>query len=126
MDTDHVYSGPKASRRLTGVTYVEFSNADKASDFLKKFPKDDKLKLGTDFEVSVRPARTKVNWARNWALKQAADKLKEAPGVDRTKVVIQWTEKIRRVDVDGKAAFVQQPDDLHGSFSSDFSAMSLA
>ena len=112
IDIDHVYTGPRSSRKLTGVTYVEFSNADKAAEFLKKFDKDSKTKLGS-FEVSVRPARTKLNSARNWALKQAADVLKEAPGVDKAKVVIQWMEQPRRVDVAGAPAFVQQSDDLH-------------
>ena len=124
IDIDHVYTGPRSSRKLTGVTYVEFSNADKAAEFLKKFDKDNKTMLG-NFEVSVRPARTKLNSARNWALKQAADVLKEAPGVDKAKVVIQWMEQPRRVDVAGAPAFVQQRDDPHGTFSGTYSDLVL-
>ena len=73
----------------------------------------------------MRPARTKVNSARNWALKQAADVLKEALGVDKTKVVIQWLEQPRRVDVAGAPAFVQQRDDFHGTFSGAYSDLVL-
>ena len=73
--------------------------------------------------VHAKPALTKQNGARNWALREAAKLVKESPKSNTETVKIVWKE--RKVENDGIIVFIQLGDDLKGTFSGMFADFSL-
>ena len=90
------------------------------------YPKErNKVTLDGGFEVIVKPARSKMQGARNYALKQAAEILKKSELTRGKQVEIAWLEEPRCVKVAGAAAFKQAKGETRGRFEDGFAHLSL-
>ena len=67
---DCVFKSPRSSRVPTRLCLVEFSSADKMKAFLDQAKSNAFVVAGAT--ISLEPALSKINAARNWALKEAS------------------------------------------------------
>eukprot|EP00959_Pyramimonas_sp_CCMP1952_P194062 4058219-Pyramimonas_sp.AAC.1 len=70
--------------------------------------------------IAIKPAKSQVNLARDWALRKTAELLKTETGQDAK---IEWQTRI--VKVGETVAFEQGPSDLQGFFKHPFLRLSL-
>ena len=119
--------GPRNKRELTETTpvmFVDTSSRDQALNVIEtKYPKGPDQNLGAKIEIMgtqlfAARARTKIQKARNWALRKAYELIQvrvvsEVPGAV---VEFDWTMPVRKVLVNGESAFVQPKETLHGTF----------
>ena len=112
---DNFYSGPYSDRRINKASYVEFSSAEAANQFLKNVKEhhNSKSVIGGN-EVSFKPARTKLGGKRNHSIRTANELVSKHPQAVGKEVVIEWKE--RQVTVDGAPAFKQLKDQMGGDF----------
>ena len=106
---------------MTRASFVEFATAEEAQDFLKAAPSTTSFKNPND--LKIKPALTKINSRKNWALRRAEELIKQSPAAQEQSVRIDW--KSRSVTVNNTPAFVQMKDDLIGSFYAPFSALTI-
>ena len=62
-----ILKGPKNNRQPTKLSYAEFFSRDDVSEVMK-ITKDSSLKVGNE-SISPKHGLTKINGARNWALR---------------------------------------------------------
>ena len=86
----HFFKGPRNARVLSKVSYVEFISEDARSAFLHKVGGESAHVGGT--HVKIKNALTKVNAARNFALRQAEEKLKKDPRCLNSEVKAVWSK----------------------------------
>ena len=89
----------------------------------KKFPKPVDKKFGASVELNgskviAARARTKVQEARNWAIRKAEElvKVEVAKTSGQNIVKIEWEMPERKVSVNGGIVFKQAKDSLRGEF----------
>ena len=116
----NLWKGPYNDRKLGPVSFVEFGDKDTVKDFVKAVADSGLEVESAGKKLSVKPARTQKNSARNWALRKAEEVLKATSGTEGVKV--DWKE--RAVQANGEEAFKQGRDDL-GTFTSNFSHLAL-
>ena len=116
-----IFKGPKNARKPTKVSYIEFSSSDDAREVAKML-KNSPLVVGESI-IHPKPAITKQNAARNWALREAERLVKASPLSKSDTVKIVWDN--RNVENDGLPVFTQLKDDLKGIFSGVFADLTL-
>jgi hypothetical protein len=118
----NIYKGPRDKRTLTPNSYLEFPNNDRATDFLKNFPRGSMVKVGGQ-DVAIKPAITKINSQRNYSIRKAEEILKADPANQGKN--IESILKDRVVQVAGHIAFRQDKNELGGTFVGPYSHLSL-
>ena len=78
--------------------------------------------LAGDILVGTKPALSKLNGARNWALREAETLVKVSPAA-KEEIKIDWTG--RSVKHGTEIAFQQKKDDVKGSFIGVFADLML-
>ena len=118
--------GPRNKRELTETTLMNFIDNDARDAALKllekKYPKSENgfgvnvCILGTSL-VATR-ARLSSQKARNWAFRKAFELVKLRASTEFSDAVVEydWSMPIRKILVNGEAAFEQPKDSLRGSF----------
>ena len=114
------YRGPHNDLKLSNVGFVEFADKNTATAFLRDAKDANKLKITVvGKEVSVKPALTKLQESRNWAIKKAEELIKAAsPGVS----VVREKGTLK---VQDSAVFSQPKGDPRGIFSGAFAHLTL-
>ena len=74
-----------------------------------------------DQKLTVKAAKRKLNKQRDWPLRKAEALLKSS--ATNRLVKLEWSD--RNVTVDGIPAFVQQRNDLRGTFADPFATIQL-
>ena len=117
---------PRNKRELTETTLMNFIDNDARDAALKllekKYPKSENgfgvnvCILGTSL-VATR-ARLSSQKARNWAFRKAFELVKLRASTEFSDAVVEydWSMPIRKILVNGEAAFEQPKDSLRGSF----------
>lgn len=101
---------------------MQFVSEKCAQDFLSSAGgKGKRFQTESGASVILKPAKTKINASRDWALREAEKKLKAR--VPRSTIRIDW--KSRAVNVDSSAGFKQESGDLTGVFCAPFNDLSL-
>ena len=80
--------------------------------------------LSGGVKVTIKPALTKINSQRNWALRKAGDILKGDRRTSGKETKVNLNQE-RNVTVDGVPAFSQDPTDLRGSFLPPFNDLRI-
>jgi hypothetical protein len=123
-DIGNLYQGPHNDRKLKAVSYVEFGSDDVAREFLKTLPQGvGNVKLDGGKTVSAKPGISKVNAARNYALRKAEEMLKADPGSAGKGVTADLKERV--VKVGAHVAFAQLQKELGGTFAGGFAHLKL-
>ena len=119
--------GPRNKRELTEttiVTFVDSRTRDKALKVIEtKYPKGSDQNLGAKIEImgtqlfAVR-ARTKIQKARNLALRKAYELIQFRLASEFLGAVVKldWAMPVRKVLMNGESAFIQPKETLHGTF----------
>ena len=121
VSAGNFYTGPRSNRKLSQAGFVEFASDELREDFLKAVGTQTVTLAGGS--IKVKRARTKVNGARDYALRSASDKLKEAPEARGKNIKIEWKERVVKVGDD--EAFQQEKDELSGRFVGTFAHLRL-
>ena len=116
-----ILKGPKNNRQATKLSYAEFYSRDDVSEVMK-ITKDSSFKIG-DVSISPKKGLTKINGARNWALREAEKLIKEFMGGSQDDIKIDW--KKRTIEKGTTPLFDQQPSDLKGTFLGACSSLTL-
>eukprot|EP00973_Karenia_brevis_P035902 4953134-Karenia_brevis.AAC.1 len=119
--TGTFYKGPHNARQPTQTCYVEFADAEVAVAFLNKVKNESLEVNGSD--IKFKKALTKVNAARNWALRKAKDLIDDASEGHHKPVKIDWPS--RTVKANDVVAFSQIKSQLKGTFHAPFANLSL-
>ena len=128
-DVGNFYSGSwPDGRKLTKVSWVEFSSADVRREFLEatKLKKAQCTIGGKSLEI--KRAKTELAIQRDSFLRKAADALKSDSRCKGCKVEIEFTNqanRVRGVQVDGVYAYNQGKSDL-GKFLAPYDDLELA
>ena len=114
------------NRTMTPVGLIDVGNADLREHLVKTIEaKNLKISCGGK-ELTVTRAMTRSADARNKALRNAADALKEQAGLPAKDVVIEWIDsKGRGVKVKGQYAFEQPRGRDIGSFTDAYAHLKL-
>ena len=116
----HFFAGPRNSQKVTRASYLEFASPHDAGQFLDIAKLQRFVLQPSGKVILVKPAKSQVNSARDWALRKAAEILKSETGQDAK---IEWQS--RAVKVGENVAFEQGAGDLQGFFKHPFSRLSL-
>ena len=73
--------------------------------------------------IAIKKAMTKINAARNWALREAHTKITALDVARGAEVKIEWTERCVKHGAD--VVFTQTPGELKGTFSGIAAALIL-
>ena len=118
----HFFKGARGSRSSSSVSFAEFPTEDARDSFIRSVG-NGSVRVGNK-DVIVKKALSKINAARNTALRRAGDLIKaHANGKDKT-IKIEWVKE-RGVTVDGTFAFTQNKTELQGTFTSAFADLKL-
>ena len=101
---EHIYSGPKSNRKLTGISLVEFSSNQTAQNALSKLggPKSE-FQISDSVKLTVKSATSKINLKRNWSLCKAYELIKNSILSNIKEVKIEF--KNRKILIEGRDAF---------------------
>ena len=102
------------------MSFVEFHNKNTVKNFVKAVADSGLDMESASNKLSVKPATTQKNNARNWVLRKAEEVLKVTS--DTLGMKVDWKE--RAVGANGEEAFKQERDDL-GTFKGNFSHLVL-
>ena len=116
----NAYKGPRNNRVLSKVGFAEFISEDEARLFADLVKGQSFTVAGV--QIKVRPAKTKFNSSRDWALKKAEELLQ---GAASSSQVVKLSFSDRKVTVNNEDAFVQSKTDSRGSFCGDFTHLAL-
>ena len=122
--TGNFMKGPRNKRVVSPAAFVEFASADACREFLAEAK-------GTEFRLEnsartllkVKPATSKINEARNWALRRAEEQINASSFVNGK--VVKADFSLRTVNVGSTLAFEQKTADLDGTFLDRFSGLTL-
>ena len=99
---------------------MEFANnSDRELAF--RLLKDKQLKDGTGRIIECKRALTSMQRDRNTALVKAADLMKKSPHAGSNPVKLDWQN--RCVKVSDQPVFIQERDDVTGTFVSPFDTL---
>ena len=115
------FSGPRNNRVPSKVSFLEFATEDEAMKLLKEAPST--IRTDNGVELKLKPALTKINSKRNWALRRASELIQDTSEARLRSVKINW--KDRTVTLDGTAVFLQNKEDLYGSFADPFTYLQI-
>ena len=131
VNVETVMKGPRDKREPTETVVMEFFSRDVRDIVLKKIgdKKAPKITDGaTTIELkAIERARTRVQKARNWAMRKAHEMITtELAKVSGAKdLQFDWTMPKRKVLFNGEPVFVQDRDRLRGDFVGRFSSLVL-
>ena len=126
IGSGNFYSGPYDNKKITKVGYAEFASTDAAQDALAQL-KDRWFNAGGAV-ITVKPALTKLNGARNYALRKAEELIKQdaKTGSKPKKINYKTSESgVRNITVGGDVAFVQTKADTSGTCQPPYHTLSL-
>ena len=88
---DNFYSGPYSDRKISTASYVEFSSAEGAAQFLKtiKDNNNSKYHIGSSV-VTLKPARTKLAGKRNHSIRCANEAISKHTQAAGKEVKLDW------------------------------------
>ena len=113
----HEYEGKPGERVMKNVSYVEFASTDAAKSFMKEAGSGQFPIQG----ITVKPAMSKINRQRNYAIQKAEEMIKErAPGKE-----VKADLKQRIVTLEGSTVFEQTSSELGGTFRGTMSSLRL-
>ena len=87
-----------------------------------KITKDSSLKVGNE-SISPKYGLTKINGARNWALREAEKLIKDLMGGSPDDIETDWKKRI--IQKGTTTLFDQQPGELKGTFLGACSSLTL-
>ena len=122
VDFGHEYIGPYNNKKLSSVSWAEFSDNDAAKSFVKKTETDHVELQVEGVSMKIKLRRTKLQKKRNYCLHKAAELLKKS-GSSGDDVKIEWkieASKTRKVLFNGKTGFEQLQHDSMGTFTAPF------
>ena len=131
VNVETVMKGPRDKREPTETVVMEFFSRDVRDIVLKKIgdKKAPKITDGaTTIELkAIERARTRVQKARNWAMRKAHEMITtELVKVSGAKdLQFDWTMPKRKVLFNGEPVFVQDRERLRGDFVGRFSSLVL-
>ena len=125
---EHIFKGPSGQRTATDMCIIEFSSNSVREQILKELLKKT-VKDDTNAVIVFDRAKTTMQLQRNAALRRAMDTLKKHRQYSDRDIKIFWkkensNDKRREVHVDGIPAFLQNIDDLSGTFVAPFNFLS--
>ena len=113
----HEYKGKPGERIMKNVSYVKFASTDAAKSFMKEAGSGQFPIQG----ITVKPALSKINRQRNYAIRKAEEMIKErAPGKE-----VKADLKQRIVTLEGSTVFEQTSSELGGTFRGTMSSLRL-
>ena len=113
----HEYKGKPGERVMNNVSYVEFASTDAAKSFMKEAGSGQFPIQG----ITVRPALSKINRQRNYAIRKAEEMIKErAPGKE-----VKADLKQLIVTLEVSTVFEQTSSELGGTFRGTMSSLRL-
>ena len=127
-DYGNRFQGPYSDRKLSNESWIEFGSVDTAKRCIKKI---DHLGQGLKINgvtLKIKPARTKLQSKRNYALIKASELIKASPLTAGRDVKIEWKvegSKDRQVTVGSDIGFLQGKDETAGSFMAPFGELVL-
>ena len=112
---DHIYSGPKGNRKLSGILLIEFSLKQVATNILLTLRgKGKELSFSDQYQITLKPAITTINLKRNHRLREAHEMIKEQAQSKSAEVKIDF--KKREITVNGSTVFSQSFTQLSSTF----------
>ena len=100
------------------MSYVEFLSSHDAAAFLNA-AKTKQMKVASKI-ILIKPAKSRVNLSRDWALRKAGELVKSHSGRDA-----KIDFKGRTVSVGDVVVFEQTASELEGTFKGEFSRLRL-
>ena len=121
---DHIYTGPKGSRKLSGISFIEFLTPKAAENALAKLGgKGKELEISNHGKITLKPAISKINLKRNSSLRTAQDLIKNSPHSKDKEMKLEF--KDRQITVNGIPAFTQSANQLKGCFLEPFTSLQI-
>ena len=87
---EHIFKGPAGERKLTSTSLIVFSTRPQRDAALNAVSSDSLGFSGSNSEVKFKPARTKRQMHRAWAVNKAKDLLEADPLSKDKEVTINW------------------------------------
>ena len=117
----NVFRGPYNNRTLSQVSYAEFADNDAASVFIEAVKAKPATLSSGGSSVQIKLVISKLNLARNYALKKATEMIK----ADAAYAGATVETKGRTVMVGDAEAFVQDKSEPGGRFVGSYSHLAL-
>ena len=111
--TGHCTSGPRNAENMSKASFAEFPTEEIARAFLKAAGGKGKAMESAHGALILKPAKTKVNLQRDWALRKAEELVE---GATKSGDIVKIEFKERCDTVNAAKAFTQDADELAGTF----------